>query len=213
MRRLISVLLLAVLSIPFARAAEPYEVGRHYLELPFPQPVETGAKIEVREFFWYGCSHCYAFEPALNRWLGKLPANAQFVRTPGTAPKWLTQAQAFYAFESLGVTEKVHGPLFRAIHDNKQRLDDEASLAQFVGGLGVDANAFRQAFNSFGVRMRLEKARKMNEDFDVHSVPVIVVDGQYLTSPAMAGNGEAATKVVEFLIRKAAKGRKGAGKR
>ena len=169
MRRLISVLLLAVLSIPFARAAEPYEVGRHYLELPFPQPVETGAKIEVREFFWYGCSHCYAFEPALNRWLGKLPANAQFVRTPGTAPKWLTQAQAFYAFESLGAAERLHGPFFNAIHERRLELNDEESIAGFAAANGVNREKFTQAFRSFSVRMKVEKARQMNRDFAVSS--------------------------------------------
>src|SRR3990170_7019068 len=84
-----------------------FEEGRHYMVLPFPVAVETGNKIEVREIFWYGCPHCYVLEPGLSQWVKKLPANTQFVRTPGTAsPRWAIHGQAYYTFDALGITAK-----------------------------------------------------------------------------------------------------------
>jgi protein dithiol oxidoreductase (disulfide-forming) len=97
-------LLLVLAIVPFA-SVQALQKGRDYVALAKPQPVETGNKIEVREFFWYGCPHCYALEPALTNWLKHKPANVEFIRTPATAPNWVLHAQAYYAFASLGATE------------------------------------------------------------------------------------------------------------
>lgn len=191
-----------LLAAAAAAAAAPQE-GRHYQELPFPQPVETGSKIEVREFFWYGCPHCYALEPALTAWLKRLPAGVQFVRTPGVAPRWLVHAQAYYAFESLGVVEKVHAAFFEAYHRNHRRLDDPQDLARFAAEHGVDGEAFLRAFHSFGVSVKLERAKQLNMAYSIHSVPALVVDGKYLTSPTMAGGEREALAVVDYLIERA----------
>lgn len=195
-----------------AQAAEPYQAGKHYFELPKPQPVETGDKIEVREFFWYGCPHCFQLEPVLNAYVKKLPPRVKFVRTPGMAPSWQMQARAFYAFEIMGVTSKLHGPFFDAWHQKKRRLLDEASIADFVAEYGVNKAKFRETFNSFAVRTRLEQARQANINFMVDGVPALAVDGRYVTSTAAAGGNEQALKVVDFLIDKAAKARKNAAK-
>ena len=202
------VLLLAALALQMARAAEPFQAGRHYIELPIPQPVETGDKIELREFFWYGCPHCYSLEPALNVYVKKLPANVRFVRTPGVAPHWLIHGQAFYTFEMLGVTEKLHAPFFEAWHTKNRPFNNEASIAEFAAERGVDKTKFKDAFNSFAVRTRLERARQLNVGYMVDSVPALAVDGRYLTSPAAAGGEEAMFKVADFLIRKAVTERK-----
>jgi thiol:disulfide interchange protein DsbA len=208
--------LLWLLTASMAFAAEPFEPGRHYTELPFPQPVETGDKIELREFFWYGCPHCYVLEPALNAYVRKLPANVKFVRTPGVAPSWLMHAQTFYTFEVLGVSAKLHAPFFDAWHAKGQRLNDEAGIAAFAAQHGVDQAKFRETFNSFAVRTRLERAKHLNVAFMVDSVPMLAVDGRYLTSPVMAGGAErdeakraeATMKVVDFLVQKAARERR-----
>ena len=209
-----------LLTAPAARAVELYQAGRHYIELPSPQPTETGDKIEVREFFWYGCPHCYVLEPPLAAYVKKLPANTAFVRTPGVAPSWLVQAQAFYTFEVLGVTEKLHAAFFDAWHGKGRRLTDEASIAAFAAEHGVDQAKFRQAFNSFAVRTRVERAKQQNIRFMVDSVPMLAVDGRYLTSPVMAGGqerneakrGQMTMEVVDFLVKKAAAERKKARK-
>ncbi len=207
MKKLIYLFAIGIaLTTGLGRAA--YEEGRHYYELPFSQPVETGSKIEVREFFWYGCPHCYTLEPVLASWLKRIPANARFVRTPGVAPRWLVHAQAFYTIESLGATEKLHRAFFDAIHKQNRRLNTEDSVARFVAEHGVDQKKFRQAFNSFGVRLKLKKAIWLNRNFGINSVPALVVDGKYLTSPTIAGGNKAAMKVVDYLIDKAARERR-----
>jgi thiol:disulfide interchange protein DsbA len=204
MKRFVTPLFLCALLWPPAGGAVEFTAGVHYQELPFPQPVETGDKIEVREFFWYGCQHCYRLEPALNSYLKKLPRNAKFVRTPGVSPDWLIHAQAYYAFESLGAVPRLHGPFFEAWHAQKRKLSDEKSIADFVAEHGVDRNKFLQAFRSFGVRLKVEKAKQLNFDFVVHAVPQLAVDGKYSTNPVMAGGEAEAMKVVDFLIQKAA---------
>jgi len=185
-----------------------FEEGRHYLALPFPAQVETGDKIEVREFFWYGCPHCYVLEPALKSWMKKMPANAQFVRTPGTAPRWMIHGQAYYAFEALGELEKLHGAFFKAVQEQPGAFNDEKAIGGFVANQGVDRKKFGEAFNSFGVRLKLEKAKQLNQDLTINSVPAIVVDGKYLTTAAMAGGEGQMLKLLDDLIGKAVKERK-----
>lgn len=207
MKKIFYSLPLIFLLIPQLGQAEFVE-GTHFLMSPNPQPVETGEKIEVREFFWYGCSHCYALEPDINRWLKRLPKSASLVRTPGAASRWLVHAQAYYAFESMGAVDKVHGAFFDALHREQRSLNDEDSITRFVAQHGLDPAQFRQAFNSFGVRLKLERAKKLNVAFRVHSVPTLIVDGKYITSPAMAGGGEATMQVIDFLIKKSVAERK-----
>jgi thiol:disulfide interchange protein DsbA len=196
--------LLALLSfVSLTAVAGPFEAGKHFQELPFPQPVETGTKIELREFFWYGCPHCYMVEPALEHWLKKPPANVQFVRTPGAAPNWILHAQAYYAFESLGALDRLHVPFFKAIHAGKQVFNDEASIARFAAANGVPADKFSEAFRSFSVRTKTERAKKLNAEYQVSFVPMFVVDGKYATSVQMAGSEEQLFKVIEDLIARA----------
>lgn len=185
-----------------------FEEGRHYMALPFPAAVETGDRIEVREFFWYGCPHCYVLEPVLAGWVKRIPGNAQFIRTPGTAPRWMIHGQAYYAFEAIGALEKVHGPLFRAMQEQPAAFNDEKAIADFAAKHGIDRKKFVEAFNSFGVRLKLEKAKQLNQDLNITSVPAIVVDGKYLTTAPMAGGEEPMLKLLDHLIGKAAKERK-----
>jgi thiol:disulfide interchange protein DsbA len=189
-------------------ARAEFTEGRQYMQVPFPTPVETGNKVEVRELFWYGCSHCYALEPGLTRWLKKLPANAQFVRTPATAAThWQIHAQAYYTFEALGALEKLHDAFFKVAQEQPRVVADEKGITDFAARHGIDSKKFTEAFNSFGVRLKLEKAKQVNQDLNINSVPTLVVDGKYLTSAAMAGGEEALFKLLDQLISKAAKER------
>ena len=207
MQKFAAVILLILAFLPGpSRAA--LVAGQDYEVLPVPQPVETGKKIEVREFFWYGCPHCYVLEPSLERWVKKLPATAKFVRTPGVAPHWLTHAQAYYAFEELGVTKKIHNVFFKAVQEQKLQLNDASAIGDFVATHGVNKQKFIDAFNSFAVRTNLEKAKQTNIVFNISSVPAVVVDGKYLTSPGMVVGEERFFKVVDELIAKAAQERK-----
>ncbi len=207
MKRFFGGWLMALFLLP-GLAHAGFEEGRHYTVLPFPAAVETGDKIEVREFFWYGCPHCYVLEPALANWLKKIPANAQFVRTPGTAPRWIIHGQAYYAFEAMGVMEKLHAPFFKAVQDKPGAFNDEKAIADFAASQGVDRKKFGESFNSFGVRLKLEKAKQLNQDLNISSVPAMVVDGKYMTTAAMAGGEGQMLKLLDDLIGKAAKERK-----
>jgi protein dithiol oxidoreductase (disulfide-forming) len=208
MRRLMSACLAMLMLSPILAQAE-FTEGRQYMQVPFPTQVETGNKIEVREIFWYGCSHCYALEPGLMRWVKKLPANAQFVRTPATvSPRWAIHAQAYYTFESLGAMEKLHDAFFKEAQEQPGAVADEKGIADFAARHGIDRKKFTEAFNSFGVRLNFEKAKQINQDLNINSVPTLVVDGKYLTSAAMAGGEEALFKLLDQLIAKAAKERK-----
>lgn len=196
--------LACLLLIPFAVAAQQSPQGQPYVELPKPIETESGNKVEVREFFWYGCNHCYALEPMIGRWLKRKPANVVFVRTPAAVGGWTTHGQAYYAFEALGVVDRVHAAFFDAIHKHNRRLNDEASIAKFVAEHGVDPAKFREAFNSFGVRVKLERARRMYEATGLDGVPNMVVAGKYVTSPGFAGDPEAMFAVINQLAAKAA---------
>jgi protein dithiol oxidoreductase (disulfide-forming) len=209
MKRMIGGWVLAIILFPVLVQAAIVE-GKHYRTVPFPVAVETGNKVEVREIFWYGCPHCYVLEPGLASWLKKLPANAQFVRTPGTvSTRWATHAQAYYTFETLGVMEKVHVAFFKAVQEQKQgELNEEKGITDFAARHGIDHKKFSEAFNSFGVRLKLEKAKQLNQDLNLDSVPSVVIDGKYLTSPAMAEGEAQFFKVLDELISKAAKDRK-----
>jgi thiol:disulfide interchange protein DsbA len=191
--------------LPAAGQAQNFLEGVEYQRLAAPQPVETGARIEVREFFWYGCPHCYTLEPSIHKWLQGMPKNAQFVRTPAVFnAQWAIHARAYYAFEALGITDKVHEPLFRALHVEKRRVFDVDSLAAFVTEKGGDAKAFLDAYNSFGVQASLNRAVQAGRAYNLDAVPVLIVDGRYLTNATIAGGYDKALEVVSFLVNKAA---------
>lgn len=200
-RRSLAVLGL-LLTIPFGAVAAPPQ-GQPYIELPITLEVESPNKVEVREFFWYGCSHCYSLEPGIESWLKRKPANATFVRTPAAVGSWALHAQAYYAFETLGVLERVHVPFFKAIHQQNRRFNNEAAIAQFAVEHGIDNARFREAFNSFGVRLKLDKARRLYEAAGIDGVPNLVIAGKYVTSPGIAGDPETMFKVVDELVKKA----------
>jgi len=209
MKRWIGGWMILLMLLPALARAAGFEEGRSYMEAPFPTKVVTGKKVEVREFFWYGCPHCYVLEPKLTQWLEKLPANAEFVRTPGlAAPAWKLDGQAYYTFKVLGVEEKVHSAFFKAAQENRGTMTNEKAVADFAASHGIDRKKFMDAFNSFGVHLDLEKAKQLNEDLNINSVPTFVVDGRYITSPAMAEGEEKFFKLLDYLIAKAAKERR-----
>jgi thiol:disulfide interchange protein DsbA len=202
MRTSIYALLFLTLSLVSCTSEAGFEVGKHYVEFGVSQQASVDGKIEVREFFWYGCPHCYRLEPYLEAWLEKRPADVAYVRTPGVARSWISHAKAYYAFEALGITEKVHRPFFDAIHKGGQKLADESSIKAFLANYGVDGESFRKAFNSFGVRTQVEKAKQLNFRYGVESVPSITIGGKYKTSASMAGSERQLMQVIDHLIEK-----------
>ena len=182
--------------------AATYEEGKHYKRVDQPRTVD-GDKVEVLEFFWYGCPHCYSFEPYLNKWKQSKPDNVEFVRIPATfQPLWLLHARAYYALQMLGAIDSVHPKFFSEIHNNKNYLKTVDALTKFVEQYGVDRSEFVDAMNSFTVESKVRKAQKLVTDYDLRGVPSITVNGKYLVSASMAGGYDNMIKIMNYLIEK-----------
>lgn len=186
-----------------ARAAiEPVE-GRQYTKVSSPQPVLVQGKTEVIEFFGYWCPHCNELEPSLEAWVKKLPADVNFRRIP-VAWQAMHQPyqQLFYALEAMGASPDIHGKVFRAVHAERLRLDSDAGLAAFAKANGLDAAKLTEVMKSFTVASKCKVAVQTFKTFGIDGVPTMVVDGRYITSPALAGGEGPVFEVLEALMRK-----------
>ncbi|CAD5107419.1 thiol:disulfide interchange protein DsbA/DsbL [Zestomonas carbonaria] len=186
-----------------AQAAEPIQAGKQYVELSSPVPVSKPGKIEVVELFWYGCPHCYQFEPYINPWAEKLPEDVNFVRIPAMfGGVWNVHGQLFITLETMGVEHKVHTAVFEAIHKEGKKLATPEEMADFLAAQGVDKDAFLKTFNSFGVKGQMEKAKKLAMAYQITGVPVLVVNGKYRFDIGSAGGPTQALDVADQLIAK-----------
>lgn len=186
--------------------AKNYEEGEEYSKLSKALPTQTGDKIEVLEFFWYGCPHCFHFEPALQKWLKNKPDNVHFIRVPAPLnPSWLVHTKTYYALELMGVGEKYHHDLFSAIHTQRKRIFDQYSISAYLKELGVDMDAFNNAYKSFAVEMRTRKAMQLGQDYKLNGVPMLTVNGKYVISAEKAGSYDEMINVANYLIEKEAK--------
>ena len=157
-------------------------------------------RIEVTEFFWYGCPHCFDFEPVLAAWARKLPADVTFRRVPTvtSSNKWTSAAQLYYTLEALDLLDKLHSDVFNAIHVDHQRLDDEQAVLDWVEKKGVDRKKFSEAWSSSGVQARIQQARELSRNSGLTGVPAVMVQGRYLA--LTAGNYEKLLGNIEQLI-------------
>lgn len=177
-----------------------YKEGVHYKLLP-QQSTDSGDKIEILEFYWYGCPHCYSFEPFVKQWKKTKPDNVDFKRVPAIfRPDWEIQARTYYALSNMGVIEDIHGKIFDAVHKDKKRLNSKVALTEFVVKNGVDKDAFLKEYNSFATDGMVRKAKKKQKAYQLQGVPSIAVNGKYLTSGSMAGSYDNMIKIMDYLI-------------
>ncbi|MDR6676958.1 thiol:disulfide interchange protein DsbA/DsbL [Pseudomonas oryzihabitans] len=204
MRNLLFSAVFAVASLFGAVAhADDIQAGKQYVELSSPVPTSTPGKIEVVELFWYGCPHCYAFEPTLNAWAKKLPADVDFKRVPAMfGGIWNVHGQLFVTLEAMGVEAKVHDAVFAAIHKEHKKLDTPEAMADFLATQGVDREKFLSTYNSFAVKGQVEKDKKLAMAYQITGVPTMVVDGKYRFDLGSAGGPDEALKVADYLIQK-----------
>jgi len=184
-----------------------YSEGFEYKNIIPPQPTSSTDKIEVVEMFWYGCPHCYKFEPALEKWLENKPANVKFVRIPAVFRKsWQIHARAYYVAEALGVQDKIHHALFEALHKQKELINTPKALKAFFKKHGVKESDFDRTFKSFVVQSKLQRAISLGQRYGARGVPTMIVNGKYRTSTKMASLGEVSPnhdnmlKVVDHLV-------------
>jgi thiol:disulfide interchange protein DsbA len=175
--------------------------GIDYKEVTPPQPTDSPGKIEVIEFMWYACPHCFAFEPALTPWIQKLPADVAFKRVPAQfSPIWVQHAKLFYALDALGEENRLHKKAFDSIHVDHMRLEQEAEMIDWAGKNGIDKAKFTEALKSFAVAGKLRRALQMVSAYQIDGVPTMAINGKYLTAPSMVGGPDRALQVVDYLI-------------
>ncbi len=201
-------LMLSVLLSNMAIAA--IDEGIEYKRISPAQPTITKNKIEVVELFWYGCPHCFHFEPDLKKWLAKKPDNVVFYRVPAIFnPAWALHARAFYSAKSLGLFDngktEFHEALFNEIHKRKKRLSNKKALQAFFARFGISAEDFNNTFESFAVNTKVNRAAALSKRYQLDGVPTLIVNGKYRTDGPMAGGRKGMIKVLDFLIKKESK--------
>ena len=195
------ILLTALVLAPLLARAQGRDPGFSFSELKLAQPVETPGRIEVIEFFWYGCPHCYSLEPAIDAWLKKLPADVEFRRVPAVlSQNWVAHAQVYFAFEALGALARLHRPFFDAIHRDRLRIDNQAAFDQWLQKQGVEPKKFVEVARSFGVESRVKRAAQISAIYGIDGVPALAVHGRYTVSAEQGGSREGMLRTVDYLI-------------
>lgn len=182
-------------------AAPAYVAGKHYEVLPTPIPLVEAGKIEVAEFFWYGCVHCYHFEPSVAAWLKKLPKDVNFVRVPAVwHPDMAMHARMYYAAQQLNKLDEMHDGFFNAMQVGKMKLNSREEIAKLFAEKGVSSELFAKTFDSFGTDSMVKQAQAKATGAKISGTPELVVNGKYRISSRGAGSQAEMLKVADFLI-------------
>jgi len=194
---------LALLAAAFAASAQP-RPGREFVRLDPPRPVSTGSRIEVIEFFYYGCPVCYETEPLLSRWLAAAPDDVAIRRVPAVSSEsWAPFARLFYTLAALGQIDRLHWPVYEGFQLDDVKLNDERIMPDWAARNGVDRQRFVDAYRSPEVAARVEHARELIRAYDVSGVPTFVVDGRFVTSARLAGGTKQVIAVLDELVERA----------
>lgn len=204
----------ALALLPLACTAAPeeaYKLGTHYTAVRTAQAPANPARVTVEEAFWYGCPHCFHFDPYVEKWLKTKPAYVDFTRVPASLGRPIGQlhSKAFYAARTLGKEEAFHLPLFRAIHEQRKPMDTANAVAElFAAVTGLKAAEFTGTLDSFIVDSEVRRAEVQLRDYGLSSVPTVIVGGAYQTNATTAGGLDKVFAVVDFLADKVRKERR-----
>ena len=202
--RALAFLAATVLSLSALAAGPEAFEGHEYARLKNPQPVATGSKIEVLEFFWYRCPHCFQLEPGLNTWLKTLPRDAQVRRVPAVfRDDWMPGAKLYYTLEQMKLLDRLHHKVFDAYHVENINLNDPAVLGGWIAKQGVDRKKFEGIYNSFSTQSKATQGAQLATAYAISGVPAFIIDGKYTTSVSMAGSQARLFEVLDQLIVKA----------
>jgi thiol:disulfide interchange protein DsbA len=186
-----------------ANADEHWQEGKHYEKLSSPVPTRNEDKIEVAEVFWYGCPHCYAFKPLIEKWEVDMPDDVAFELLPAALGRaWEPHARAYYTTEALGVTDKTHDALFEALARDRKQLTTAEALADYLSDYGVDEDEFIKTFNSFGVNAKMQQSQSRIRAARITGVPTMLINGKYKISASTAGSHEIMIEVIDYLVKK-----------
>jgi thiol:disulfide interchange protein DsbA len=188
-------------SVAATSVAAGYTEGKEYVVLPERIVPANASKIEVAEFFSFACPHCYKFEPILQAWAKKLPADVTLVQTHVSfnRPDWASYQRGYYTMVSLGVKDKAQEAVFSSIYIANKNLSGAQDWADFLSLYGVDKQKTLSTYNSFGVNSQVKQAEARSRDFKIPSTPAVIVDGRFRVAVA---NQEEMVKVAQFLVEK-----------
>ena len=200
----ISALTAVTLTLSMAAVAQQnYEAGRHYAVLDAPVRTRDASKIEVTEVFWYGCGHCYNFEPIINAWKKTMADDVDFQRSPAMwGGSMKLHGQAYYAAQALKVLDKVHTPLFVTLNVERKPLKAPESIAELFADYGVDKQKTLETLESFGVLSQVRQADARARSYKITGTPEVVVNGKYRVSGKMAGGQQQMIAVISYLVAK-----------
>ncbi len=200
-------LLLAVSTVPclaFAQAVSAPKELKDFRPVSPPQPVENGNKIEVLEFFQYTCPHCMSYEPVLEGWRKRLPADVEYRRIPISWDQTnLPHVRTYFTLEALGKVNELHTKVFRAVQLQRQPMLKPDEIADFMASNGIDRKQWLDAYNSFSVGARANRAGQVWRAYKIDGTPAMAVDGKWVTAPSMVGSREGSLTVLDYLIQRA----------
>jgi thiol:disulfide interchange protein DsbA len=208
----------SLLALNVAASPASPQNGVDYRLLEPAQQTAPGSKVEVTEFFWYSCPHCFAFEPALESWAARNADKIVFKRVPvAFRDSFIPEQRLYYVLEAMGKIKPLHQKVFDAIHVQRQALNTDKSITDFIVKQGVDRKQFTDLYNSFAVQTKVRQATQLQQAYQVDGVPMLAVDGRYVTSPSIVGAKlgnqpegvlqSSALQVMDFLVAKAARER------
>lgn len=209
MKSLIKSLVVATLLLAGGATLAAAELGKDYRLLKAVQPTSTGNKVEVLEFFFYGCSHCYHLHPKLTEWEKAMPKDVELIYVPTIYRESMEPlGRAFFALESLGQDRQLHDALYRAMNVENMDLHDEATIGDFVARNGVDRARFSAAYNSFSMQSKVSRVKQMIRSYGISGTPTLVVDGKYLITELQPDDTIRVLKEVVAMARQARSGKK-----
>ncbi len=220
-RHALAAISLGLLAVSAGASPANPQNGTDYRTLEQAQPTDSGKKIEVTEFFWYNSSHCAAFEPQLSAWAKKQGDKIVFNKVPiAFRDSFIPQQKLYYTLEPMGKLDELTPKIFQAIHVDGQRIDTNDTILAYIEKNGIDKRKFLDLYYSFGMQTKLRRAAQLQDAYKIDGVPMIAVDGRYLTSPSIAGSSmagqpesmyqAAALQVMDYLVAKSI-AKKGAG--
>lgn len=202
MRRFLLLILgTTLMALSLAGQATDFNEGFEYKTVQPPMRATTdNGRVEVAEVFWYGCPHCYHLEPELKKWLANKPDNVDFVRIPAPMnPRWAVHSRAYYTAEAMGIVDKIHEPLFKALHEEHRSLYTDQAMAEFFSEYGVDPADYLKTARSIGVALKVRQATKLGRHWQLTGVPAIVVNGMYTSGVEQAGGRKELFELVNKL--------------
>jgi len=215
MKQMLAAVSLAVVAATAHASPQAPANGSDYKTLEKAQPTESAGKVEVTEFFWYDCPHCAAWDPSLTAWVKKQGDKISFKKVPvAFRDSFVPQQKLYYTLEAMGKADELTPKIFQAIHVENQRINTDKTILAYIEKIGLDKQKFLDLYNSFGVQTKARRAAQLQEAYKVDGVPMIAIDGHYVTSPAVVGvalanqpesmQQAAALQVMDHLVAKVA---------